>query len=273
MIKLIAIDLDGTLLKDDKTISDRNKQALVQAKREGVKVVICTGRPLIAIEPILDRLELRDAGDYSITFNGGAIQKNDTGEEIFSDSLSLADVKETAELMTTLDLPLDVLSKDQCIHIPTATATHQSIYETLNPLLTFVHQTTASLTETQIFNKMVVGVAQSYLDQQISNIPNEFHAKFNIMKSRPNLLEILPKTVSKANGIQKLTDILGIKQSEVMALGDEENDESMIEYAGLGVVMENGNVELKKIAQYIAPSNEEDGVAVAVEKFVLKGEK
>lgn len=273
MIKLIAIDLDGTLLKDDKTISDRNKQALVQAKHEGVKVVICTGRPLIAIEPILDRLELRDAGDYSITFNGGAIQKNDTGEEIFSDSLSLADVKETAELMTTLDLPLDVLSKDQCIHIPTATAAHQSIYETLNPLLTFVHQTTASLTETKIFNKMVVGVDQSYLDQQISNIPNEFHAKFNIMKSRPNLLEILPKTVSKANGIQKLTDILGIKQSEVMALGDEENDESMIEYAGLGVVMENGNVELKKIAQYIAPSNEKDGVAVAVEKFVLKGEK
>ncbi len=74
---------------------------------------------------------------------------------------------------------------------------------------------------------------------------------------------------SKANGIALLAKELGIKQSEVMAIGDEENDVSMIDYAGMGVVMENGNEELKKKAQFITKTNEEDGVAYAVEKFVL----
>jgi HAD superfamily hydrolase (TIGR01484 family) len=75
MIKLIAIDLDGTLLDGKKRISERNKQALQQAKAQGIKVVLCTGRPLRAIEPFLHELELQDEGDYSITFNGGLVQK------------------------------------------------------------------------------------------------------------------------------------------------------------------------------------------------------
>ena len=89
------------------------------------------------------------------------------------------------------------------------------------------------------------------------------------MKSRDFLLEIIHKDVSKANGIDLLAKELGIKQSEVMAIGDEENDVSMIEYAGMGVVMENGNENLKKLAQFVTKSNQEDGVAHAVEKFVL----
>jgi Cof subfamily protein (haloacid dehalogenase superfamily) len=89
------------------------------------------------------------------------------------------------------------------------------------------------------------------------------------MKSRDCLLEIIHKDVSKANGIDLLAKELGIKQSEVMAIGDEENDVSMIEYAGMGVVMENGNENLKKLAQFVTKSNQEDGVAHAVEKFVL----
>ncbi len=79
MIKLVAIDLDGTLLNSQKEISLRNKQALMAAKQAGVKVVICTGRPLAAIGPYLEELGLQEEGDYSITFNGGLVQKNDTG--------------------------------------------------------------------------------------------------------------------------------------------------------------------------------------------------
>ncbi|MGY3765550.1 Cof-type HAD-IIB family hydrolase [Vagococcus vulneris] len=273
MIKLIAIDLDGTLLRDDKTISEYNKQVLIKAKKQGVKVVICTGRPLIAIGPILDRLELRDIGDYSITFNGGAIQKNDTGEELFAHSISLDEVKQMTQLMSKLKLPLDVVSNDTCIHLPTSLPERASIYQDLNPLLTFASSDLADLSSERMYNKMVVATDQEFLDQQIEQIPESYYDTFNIMKSRANLLEILHKDVSKANGIQKLADILGITRDEVMAIGDEENDRSMIEYAGLGVVMENGNDELKKIAQYVTSSNQADGVAVAVEKFIfVKGD-
>lgn len=92
------------------------------------------------------------------------------------------------------------------------------------------------------------------------------------MKSRDNLLEIIHKEASKAAGIDELANYLGIKQSEVMAIGDEENDFSMIEYAGLGVVMENGSQGVKDIAKFVTKSNQEDGVAHAVEKFVLINE-
>ncbi|MGO3731782.1 MAG: Cof-type HAD-IIB family hydrolase [Vagococcus sp.] len=272
MIKLIAIDLDGTLLTDDKHITDRNKEVLQQAKDQGVKVVLCTGRPLVAIKPYLDRLELNDKGDYSITFNGGEIQKNDTGEELISYSLSLEAVKEVAELMRKLELPLDVISEDTCIHLNTAPKDRESIYDTLNPLLTFESCEVESLDDTRIYNKMVVGIDPEYLDEKIKGIPDSYYSLFNIMKSRDCLLEIIHPDVSKANAIRILANQLDIKQSEVMALGDEENDISMIEYAGMGVVMENGNEAVKKLAQFVTKSNQEDGVAYAVEKFVLNVE-
>ncbi|MBO0477038.1 HAD family phosphatase [Vagococcus sp. DIV0080] len=268
MIKLIAIDLDGTLLTDDKQISNRNKAVLTKAKEQGVKVVLCTGRPLIAIESYLNRLELRDAGDYSITFNGGAVQKNDTGEELLSYSLSLAEVKRVAAVMTELDLPLDVISVDTCIHLPTS-KTRKSIYRDINPVLTFETKEVSDLDESTIFNKMVVACEPDYLDEQLKGLGDEWYMDFNIMKSRDCLLEVIHKEVSKANGIDLLAKKLGIKQEEVMAIGDEENDISMIEYAGMGVVMANGNETVKKLAQFVTKSNEEDGVAYAVEQFVL----
>lgn len=268
MIKLVAIDLDGTLLTDDKQITDRNKEILTKAKEQGTKIVLCTGRPLLAIESYLDRLDLRDAGDYSITFNGGSIQKNDTGEELLAYSLTLDEVKEVAAVMTELDLPLDVITPDTCFNLTTSTS-KKSLYQTMNSLLNFETKDVSELDPQMTFKKMVVGVDAEYLDDKLKGLSSEWYEKFNIMKSRTNLLEVIHKDVSKANGIDLLAKELGIKQSEVMAIGDEENDVSMIEYAGMGVVMENGNENLKKIAQFVTKSNQEDGVAHAVETFVL----
>ncbi|MGO2082259.1 Cof-type HAD-IIB family hydrolase [Vagococcus sp.] len=269
MIKLIAIDLDGTLLKNDKTLSKKNIDVLRQAKEKGVKIVICTGRPLLAIQSILDEIGLRDEGDYSITFNGGAVQANQTKDELLAIELTREQVVEMHDLMTTLDLPLDVISNETCYHLKTSSPAHASIYESLNPLLSYQTVELSELPQDIVYNKMVVGIEANYLDQQIAKIPDVFFEKFNLMKSRTCLLEILHLEVSKANGIQKLANYLGINQKEVMAIGDEENDRSMIEYAGLGVVMENGNTELKKKAQFVTKANEEDGVAYAIEKFVL----
>ncbi|MER2117699.1 MAG: HAD-IIB family hydrolase, partial [Enterococcus casseliflavus] len=94
MIKLIAIDLDGTLLNDKKEVTPRNKEVLARAKAQGVKIVICTGRPLRAIRPYLEELSLKEPGDYSITFNGGLVQKNETGEIIEKAAMQLADIHE-----------------------------------------------------------------------------------------------------------------------------------------------------------------------------------
>ncbi|MGX7263541.1 Cof-type HAD-IIB family hydrolase [Enterococcus crotali] len=269
MIKLVAIDLDGTLLNSKKEISTRNKEALAQAKAAGVKIVLCTGRPLAAIEIYLEELNLRDNGDYSITFNGGLVQKNDTGEIIEKALMPLEAVHELYELATSLNVPLDILSDGLVMQLP-ASKEHISIYSQLNNLLTFESYELAQLTTDQIYNKAVVAIDEIYLDEQIKKIPASFYERYEVIKTRSNLLEFMPKGITKAYGISLLARDLGIKQEEIMTIGDEENDLPMIEYAGLGVAMENAVAKVKEMADVITDTNDNDGVAQAVEKFVLE---
>lgn len=269
MIKLVAIDLDGTLLNSKKEISTRNKEALAKAKAAGVKIVICTGRPLAAIGRYLDDLNLRDTGDYSITFNGGLVQKNDTGEIIEKASMPLENVHDLYELAKELNVPLDILSDGLVLQLPT-TQEYKSLYSQLNKLLTFESYELGQLAADRIYNKAVIAVEQTYLDEQMKKIPRSFYDRYEIIKTRSNLLEFMPKGITKAYGISLLARDLGIKQEEIMTIGDEENDLPMIEYAGLGVAMENAVPRVKDLSDVITDTNDNYGVAQAVEKFVLE---
>lgn len=267
MIKMIAIDLDGTLLNSHKEITPRNREVLAQAKAAGIKVVLCTGRPLRAIRPYLEELNLKEPGDYAITFNGGLVQKNDTGEIMDKSALTLSQVGELIQLGKDLQLPIDVVSDEVVYSIPTAPA-HESIYGSLNPLLDCRPTEAASLTEEMLFNKAVVAYHQAYLDQQIAKIPAEIRAAFEVIKTREVLLEFMPKGVTKAYGCELLAHHLGIQQEEIMAIGDEENDLPMINYAGVGVAMANGVAAVKAAADIITDSNDEDGVAKVVAQYL-----
>lgn len=269
MIKLVAIDLDGTLLNGKKTISPRNKAALIAAKAQGVKVVICTGRPLRAIHPFLAELNLEEAGDYSITFNGGLVQKNDTGEMIEKNVLSFAQVEELIALAQSLDLPIDLLSEATVYNVQTSKK-HQSLYATMNPLLTHIPTEVADVQANRVYNKAVIGFEQVFLDAQIQKIPAVIREEFEVIKSREMLLEFMPKGVTKAYGLSLLVRDLGLKQVQVMSIGDEENDLSMIEYAGIGVAMANAVPLVKAVADVVTDSNEEDGVAKVIEEYILQ---
>ena len=126
------------------------------------------------------------------------------------------------------------------------------------------------MTEDLLYNKAVVAFEQTYLDQQLAKIPADFKERYEIIKTRDVLLEFMPKGVTKAYGCQLLAEHLGITADEVMAIGDEENDLPMIEYAGLGVAMENAVPMVKAAADVVTASNTNDGVAQVVEKYVLQ---
>ncbi|WP_086348586.1 Cof-type HAD-IIB family hydrolase [Candidatus Enterococcus clewellii] len=269
MIKLVAIDLDGTLLNSQKQISDKDKKTLSLAKEQGVKIVICTGRPLAAIVGYLDELGLNEPGDYSITFNGGLVQKNDTGEIIEKALMPLEHIHELYELAVSLNIPLDVLSEGTVLHLPTSEE-YPSIYGRLNNLLTFEPIVLTEMAADRIYNKAVVAIDEEYLDEQIKKIPAEFYERYEVIKTRSNLLEFMPKGITKAYGISLLARDLAIKQEEVMTIGDEENDLPMIEYAGIGVAMENAVEMVKKAADVITKNNDQSGVAEAVKEYVLK---
>lgn len=265
-IKLIALDLDGTLLTSQKTISEKNKAALQAARDKGVHVVLTTGRPLQAIEGFLAELALLGEDEYSITFNGGLVQEN-TGRVLDKIGFTINEVRAIRQVTNQLDLPLDILHGGDVYSLPAA---HDSLYLTANPLLNKIEVSDADLPQDFVYNKAVSAVAADFLDQQIAKIPAELYDQFEIFKSRDILLEWSPKGVHKANGLAKLIAHLGIDQSEVMACGDEENDLSMVEWAGLGVAMQNASQHLKDVADVVLPvTNDEDGIAWAIEHYVL----
>ena len=269
MIRLLALDLDGTLLTDEKTISAHNKDVLMRCKKAGIKVVITTGRPLKAIAPYVAALELNAADDYAITFNGGLVQQITTGAILGKIDLHPGDIADVYDAFKKVDLPLSVLSNEMVYELPTST-THPSIYSELNPALTYDNRDLNALPTTRIFNKMVSATDETYLDAQIKKLPAELADHFEIMKSRKVSLEILPKGVSKAAGLAVLGEKLGIAQDEMMSFGDEANDLSMIEWCGVGVAMGNSSQVILDAADFISTTNQADGVAYAIEQLIFK---
>lgn len=268
MIKLIAIDLDGTLLNSDKLISPENKAALNRAKEMGIKVVICTGRPLLSIASILDELNLREPGDYAITYNGGLVQRTDTGEILSQKSLSKDDAADLYELSQQLQLPCVLLDLENIYELPYPKG-RETWYRKTKPALPFVSTTLEEFPEDARFNKILYCYDETVLQEAVKNIPAEYYDKYTILQSHPYLIEMMNNEVDKGRGIEVLTKLLGFTADEVMAFGDEANDLAMLEYAGFGVAMDNAVPALKRIAKYVTKSNDDHGIAETLEKFVF----
>ncbi|MCI6904424.1 Cof-type HAD-IIB family hydrolase [Streptococcus alactolyticus] len=268
-IKLLALDLDGTLFDSQKVVSEENKQALRAARDKGVKVVITTGRPLKAVEDLLDELDLISDEDYIITFNGGLVQKTN-GKILDKSQLTRDQLRRLHGALEPLGLPFDVLSDGIVYSLPSQG--NHSHYPQANPKLTFVElDSFDEIPKDVIYNKVVSVTDPEFLDKQILQLPKDLYEAFEIFKSREIILEMMPKGVHKAAGLQQLIDHLGFLPEQVMAMGDEENDLSMLKWAGLGVAMANAVPKVKAIANHTTTrTNEESGVAETIEEYILK---
>lgn len=266
-IKLVAIDIDGTLLNTNREITPEVFEAIQEAKRQGVKIVIATGRPITGVQTILKELKLTEEGDYVITFNGGLVQDVATKQDVVKETLSYDDYLDIELLARKLEVPMHASTKEG-MYTANRNIGKYTIYEAMLVDSPVYYRTPDEMKDKEIVKTMLVDEPE-ILDEKIKLIPSTFFEKYNIAKSAPFYLEITPKTVSKGIAIQRLAERLGLTLEETMAIGDEENDRSMLEMGGNPVVMENGNPELKKIAKYITKSNEESGVAYALREWVL----
>ncbi len=268
MYKLIAIDMDGTLLNDQHEVSGKVKETIAEAKKSGVKIVLCSGRPFVGMLPYIEELNLNDEGDYLIAYNGAVTKDTHTGEVVSEISLQYEDLVELYELSVELDTPMHFFDIDQ-LYTPNKKISKFTILESyLNDMpLTFCP------VEEFPKNRTIPNI--SYIDypeklsRTIDNIPASITEKYAFTVSAPHFSEFTHREATKGNAVKKLAEHLGIKQEEVMTIGDNGNDMSMIEYAGCGVAMGNAIPELKEAADYITLSNNENGVAHAIQKFVL----
>ena len=267
MIKLVTIDLDGTLFDNNKKISIDNKIAIKKAHEMGVKIVIATGRPITGVMPVLEELGLTTDQDYAIIYNGAKIFNVGTKEEIYTSTISGKDVKDIYEESKRLKVFIHAFRKNEEL-ITTMHNPYTDIEARLNKLTDEIGDFN-SIADDERFLKCMMVDNDENVTKAIENINEYFYTNFSMVRSSKIFLEFLNKTTHKGSALITLAKYLNIDIKDTMAIGDAGNDLPMILAAGTGVAMENSFPEIKEKAKYITSSNEESGVARAIERFIL----
>lgn len=267
MFKLVAIDMDGTLLKGDHTISDKTKKKIIQAKNEGVKIVITSGRPIEGLRPYLEELDFIGDNEYLIAYNGGAIYNTKDFSIINEIGLNGREFKEVNRLAKTLGVNLHGYS-DRGLLIEERTELSKEEIKIVKIKENVINFDKDVADDETVIKGILVGMPE-VLDRVTNDIPNKYFEKYNIVRSVPTMLEVLNKKCHKAAALKVLCEHLDIDPRSIIAIGDAANDVEMIKFAGLGVAMGNASDDIKKIADFITNTNEEDGVAKVIDKFIL----
>ena len=267
-IKLITIDIDDTLVNTAKQVTPRVKAALQEATAQGVKVVLTTGRPLPGVQEYLDELGLNHQDDqYAITYNGGVVQTTN-GEELGGKELAYSDYLRLREVADELGAYLQVETIDAA-YTSAKEINYWASRENFLIKMPLIIKPVDEMDPNDHYVKFMFIGDEADIDAWRDALPNDVKEAYYIVKSTPQHLEFMHKDATKGSGLLTLADKLGIDQSETMALGDQQNDITMIEAAGLGVAMGNAVPEVKAVADVETTTQNTDGVGVAVEKWVL----
>lgn len=272
-IQLVAIDLDGTLLRDDKSLSQENVDAIKEAIEQGVQVVICTGRTLPSIQYLSKQLPQGDGDEYLILQNGAVIHQlpdlNIVHETILTEGDRQA-IYDIFKEYRSEEVQMVAFDPDKLYLVDDETA-NPTVVQDAKTLSTDI--TLAKFEEVlnlETLYKIVVFGGVEFIDDYLEKIPNDLYEQVHIVRSLPVAIEFIPKLANKANGLNALIQLLDIKAEDIMTIGDELNDYEMVKMAGLGVAMENGHPEVKRVADELTLTNNENGVAHAIRKFVTQ---
>ncbi|WP_409021948.1 sugar-phosphatase [Dellaglioa sp. P0083] len=267
-IKLIAIDIDGTLVNDKKEIAPETITTIKAAKAAGIKVVLCTGRPLTGVTKYLEKLGLTSDDDFVITFNGALVQVSGSGEVLIHHTLDINDYNIIEE--TSRELNVHVHAEDQALmYTPNADISEYSVAESFLVQMPIRFRKPEEMDKNIVISKMMYIDYPEVITRVVKELPAKITDNYYYVQSEPYFLELLNKNASKGNAVMSLADKLGFTKDEVMALGDQGNDLSMIQAAGLGVAMGNAIQEVKDNAQAVTATNVELGVAKAIQKYAL----
>lgn len=257
-IKLIAFDLDGTLLNEDRELSENNIKAIKKVLKKNIKIVIATGRPYAGFRRFLIELGILGENNYSITNTGSIIRKNTDNGNILVNAMNLNDYLFIKNLTKNYENLQVAFYTDDYLYIDEQTPNEAFIHD--KNILKMETRNILDYGNEPICRINVMGEKEllDYFQKEKLSILEE---KFSTMRNETFSFEILNKNSSKGKALEFLSDHLNIERDQVMAFGDNMNDIEMIEHAGVSVAMENGKNELKSKAKYVAKSNSDDGVA------------
>ncbi len=265
MIRLVALDLDDTLLRPDLTISPACRRALWETAARGVKITIASGRMYRATMPFAEMLEI--SGVPLITYNGALVRFSGYGETLFHQPLPVAAAKKLIGALRRIGLHINVFVNDELYMEELGEEGKRYIGRNkVEVKLTPDLATVLADGPTKI---LAAGEPEVIVEAE-KELNAAFKGEIFFTRSRPRFLECLAPGVNKGLALEKVAAFYGLEAREVMAVGDAPNDREMLAWAGVGVAMDGAPPEVRAVADWVAPSNREDGVAAALRNFVLE---
>lgn len=269
--KILALDLDGTLTNSQKVVTEYTKAKIRQAQEMGHIIVLASGRPTPGVEAVSRQLDLKHTGGYVLSYNGARIQNCKTGEILYQRTMPEDVVPLLFDKAKELAIGIMTYQKDAIV-AGSIVDKYMEIEAGINSLE--IHSYEEPMKQViEPVNKCLATAAPEVAEGIEEHFREVFGKQIDVGRSEPFFIELIPKGVDKAESLAILCKKLGLTRDDLIACGDGFNDRSMVEYAGIGVAMANAQEVVKEVADYITTSNDEDGVAKVIDKFLINGEK
>lgn len=271
MIKLITIDVDGTLVTPLKRLTKENIAAIERAKDAGIHIALVSGRPFHSMVDLNKRLGLDKKGHFTICQNGSYVFDNFSQKPMFGTFQNPSDLVKVEKLLENYRLDISAMDGENFYSNKKRANIYTKIDAKIHkmPIKLVDYE---NLPEDMEFGRFMVLGSKGEIKRFIENMPDEIKNNYYPVQTAPFLVEIMNKNTNKGYAISQMAEKLGYKMEEVMAIGNEKNDIPMLEAAGFAVAMGNAVDELKKHADYITKSNLKSGVGQAIE-MLLKNNK
>ncbi|MCR1004618.1 MAG: sugar-phosphatase, partial [Stenotrophomonas maltophilia] len=240
-----------------------------QARALGVHIVLTSGRPVPGLAPYLHELGITGNDDYCIACNGGLVQRIGTRETVVEYPLSFDDFLFCEQVARDLGVHFQALDSRR-MYTPNQDISYYTVADSHLSRMPLSYRRVEDMDPSMSFIKLMMIDAPDVLDAAIARLPSELTERFAVLKSAPFFLEVFDHRAGKGPSLQKLAAHLGIDRANVMAIGDQENDLTMLQYAGTSVAMGNAIDAVKAVARFETSSNADEGVARAIERFVLQ---
>lgn len=262
--RMLVLDLDDTLLTDDLSIGEGDRQAIQKASKLGVCITIATGRMFKATLPYAEQLGINVP---VITYQGALIKETKTRKNLFHCPIPMDIAREVARDSADKRLYMQAYIDDD-YYVEKYTE-HSDMYERISGFKGIEVGRLDKFIDTDVTKLLIIDDPVNI--QKLKDLyKKQFGEILCITTSKPTLLEFTHKDATKGRAIERLSKSLDIDRQGIVAIGDSYNDLPMIEYAGLGVAMGNASEDVKKRADYVTHTNNDNGIAHVIEKFILK---
>ncbi|MBC2273032.1 HAD family phosphatase [Listeria welshimeri] len=272
----IILDIDGTLLNDDKKISSETKKALITAQQNGVKLILASGRPTTGMHLYAEQLEMEKYHGLLVSYNGAKVVDCQTKEELFNQTLTIAEGKAVLEHMKQFEVKV-MIDKDDYMYV-------NNVYDCYIPYkgeeINIIQyesrggnfklcekEDLAAFLDYRI-NKILTAGDPDYMQKNYQAMRAPFKNTLNCVFTADFYFEFTAKNIDKAKALDTVLTPMGIHAENIIAFGDGHNDITMVKYAGTGIAMDNAVPELKAVANSITLSNNKDGIAHVLNNFI-----